>query len=213
MGLLYGWQGTVAGALVPIRDYRAGDQQRSGVSAGWPRRDYLYFYVYNGNWGCVIGLITSANVGFRLCAFPWRGSGLPNRAVSARPPKSGIKQSILKDPITRRLKGLFIACSESIEYLRNYYNVLLTDNTYTTNRFELSSRRSPWLRWLMPRENTRRPSQRLPEESPPANSGRCTRRRPRYTGNQARAWWRLHPGSFLASVGRWCPGDAPWGCL
>jgi hypothetical protein len=54
--------------------------------------------------GCVIGLITSANVGFRLCAFPWRGSGLPNRAVSAPPPKSGIKQSILKDPITRRLK-------------------------------------------------------------------------------------------------------------
>jgi hypothetical protein len=51
--------------------------------------------------------------------------------------KSGNKHSILKDPETRRLKGLFIACPESIEYLQNHHNVLLIDNTYKTNRFGL----------------------------------------------------------------------------
>jgi hypothetical protein len=51
--------------------------------------------------------------------------------------QSGIKHAILKDPETRRLKGLFIACPESIEYLRNHHDVLLIDNTYKTNRFEL----------------------------------------------------------------------------
>src|ERR1700710_2510861 len=51
--------------------------------------------------------------------------------------KSGIKHSILKDPQTRRLKGLFIACPESIKYLQSHHDVLLIDNTYKTNRFEL----------------------------------------------------------------------------
>jgi hypothetical protein len=51
--------------------------------------------------------------------------------------ETGIKHSILKDPRTRRLKGLFIACPESIEYLQHHHDVLLIDNTYRTNRFEL----------------------------------------------------------------------------
>jgi hypothetical protein len=51
--------------------------------------------------------------------------------------ESSIKHSILKDPRTRRLKGLFIACPGSIEYLRNHHDVLLIDNTYRTNQFEL----------------------------------------------------------------------------
>jgi hypothetical protein len=51
--------------------------------------------------------------------------------------ESRIKHSILKDPETRRLKGLFIACPESIEYLRNHHDVLLIDNNYKTNRFGL----------------------------------------------------------------------------
>ena len=51
--------------------------------------------------------------------------------------ESRIKHSILKDPETRRLKGLFITCPESIEYLQSHHDVLLIDNTYKTNRFEL----------------------------------------------------------------------------
>jgi hypothetical protein len=51
--------------------------------------------------------------------------------------EGGIKHAILKDPQTRRLKGLFIACPESIEYLQSHHDVLLIDNTYKTNRFEL----------------------------------------------------------------------------
>jgi hypothetical protein len=47
----------------------------------------------------------------------------------------GIRHSILKDPETRRLNGLFIACSESIQYLQSHHDVLLIDNTYRTNRF------------------------------------------------------------------------------
>jgi hypothetical protein len=35
------------------------------------------------------------------------------------------------------LKGLFIACPESIEYLQSHHDVLLIDNTYKTNQFEL----------------------------------------------------------------------------
>jgi hypothetical protein len=49
----------------------------------------------------------------------------------------GIKHSILKDPRSRQLKGLFIACPESIEYLQSHHDVLLIDNTYKTNQFEL----------------------------------------------------------------------------
>jgi hypothetical protein len=51
--------------------------------------------------------------------------------------ESGIKYAILKDPVTRRLKGLFFAYPESIEYLQSHHDVLLIDNTYKTNRFEL----------------------------------------------------------------------------
>jgi hypothetical protein len=51
--------------------------------------------------------------------------------------ETGIKHAILKDPETRRLKGLFIAYPESIEYLRSHHDVLLIDNTNKTNRFEL----------------------------------------------------------------------------
>jgi hypothetical protein len=32
---------------------------------------------------------------------------------------------------------LFIACPESIVYLQSHHDVLLIDNTYKTNRFEL----------------------------------------------------------------------------
>jgi hypothetical protein len=38
---------------------------------------------------------------------------------------------------TSRLEVLFIACPESIEYLQSYHDVLLIDNTYSTNRFEM----------------------------------------------------------------------------
>ena len=38
---------------------------------------------------------------------------------------------------TSRLEGLFIACPESIEYLQSHHDVLLIDNTYSTNRFEM----------------------------------------------------------------------------
>jgi hypothetical protein len=50
----------------------------------------------------------------------------------------GIKHNILKDRDSNRLKGLFIACPESIQYLQSHHGVLLIDNTYSTNRFNLS---------------------------------------------------------------------------
>jgi hypothetical protein len=37
--------------------------------------------------------------------------------------ESRIKHAILKDPATRRLKGLFIACPESIKYLQSHHDV------------------------------------------------------------------------------------------
>jgi hypothetical protein len=49
----------------------------------------------------------------------------------------GIKHCILKDPATRRLRGLFIACPESIQYLQSHHDVLIIDNTYSTNRFNM----------------------------------------------------------------------------
>jgi hypothetical protein len=49
----------------------------------------------------------------------------------------GIKHSILKERGSNRLKGLFIACPELIQYLQSHYNILLIDNTYKTNRFDL----------------------------------------------------------------------------
>jgi hypothetical protein len=44
---------------------------------------------------------------------------------------------ILKDKDSNRLKGLFIACPESIQYLQSHHDVLLIDNTYSTNRFDM----------------------------------------------------------------------------
>jgi hypothetical protein len=44
---------------------------------------------------------------------------------------------VLKDPDSNRLKGLFIACPESIQYLQSHHDVLLIDNTYSTNRFNM----------------------------------------------------------------------------
>ena len=38
---------------------------------------------------------------------------------------------------TSRLEGLFIACPESIEYLQSHHDVLLIDNTYSTNQFDM----------------------------------------------------------------------------
>jgi hypothetical protein len=38
---------------------------------------------------------------------------------------------------TFRLEGLFISCPESIEHLQSNHDVLLIDNTYSTNRFNM----------------------------------------------------------------------------
>jgi hypothetical protein len=46
---------------------------------------------------------------------------------------SGIKHHVLKDPDFNRLKGLFIACPTSIQYLQSHHVVLLIDNTYSPN--------------------------------------------------------------------------------
>jgi hypothetical protein len=50
---------------------------------------------------------------------------------------SSIKHSVLKDPASRRLQGIFIMCPESVSYLQHHYDVLIIDNTYRTNRFNL----------------------------------------------------------------------------
>jgi hypothetical protein len=49
----------------------------------------------------------------------------------------GIMHHILKDPATLRLQGLFIAYPESIQYLQSHHDVILIDNTYRTNRFNM----------------------------------------------------------------------------
>jgi hypothetical protein len=49
----------------------------------------------------------------------------------------GIMHNILKERESNRLKGLFIACPESIQYLQSHHDILLIDNTYNTNRFDL----------------------------------------------------------------------------
>jgi hypothetical protein len=41
----------------------------------------------------------------------------------------------LVDSGASRLEGLFIACPESIQHLQSHHDVLLIDNTYSTNRF------------------------------------------------------------------------------
>jgi hypothetical protein len=50
---------------------------------------------------------------------------------------SGIMHHILKDPDSNRLKGLFITCPESVQYLQSHHDVILIDNTYSTNRFDM----------------------------------------------------------------------------
>ena len=50
---------------------------------------------------------------------------------------SDIKHNILKDPDSNRLKGLFITCPESIQYLQSHHDVILINNTYSTNRFNM----------------------------------------------------------------------------
>jgi hypothetical protein len=50
---------------------------------------------------------------------------------------SGIMHHILKDPDFNRLKGLFFAYPDSIQYLQSHHDVLLIDNTYSTNRFNM----------------------------------------------------------------------------
>jgi hypothetical protein len=50
---------------------------------------------------------------------------------------SGIMHHILKDLDSNRLKGLFITCSESVQYLQYHHDVILIDNTYSTNRFDM----------------------------------------------------------------------------
>jgi hypothetical protein len=49
----------------------------------------------------------------------------------------GIKHYVLKDKETGRLQGLFIAYPESIQYLQSHHDVVLIDNTYSTNRFNM----------------------------------------------------------------------------
>jgi hypothetical protein len=61
----------------------------------------------------------------------------PTEALLQHLESSSIKHAILKDPTNQRLKGLFIALPESITYLQSHHDVLIIDNTYKTNRFEL----------------------------------------------------------------------------
>jgi hypothetical protein len=49
----------------------------------------------------------------------------------------GIKHNILKEKESNRLMGLFIAYPESIQYFQSHHDVLLIDNTYSTNRFNM----------------------------------------------------------------------------
>ena len=58
----------------------------------------------------------------------------PTEALLQHLESSGIKHNILKDPTDQRLKGLFIALSESIIYLQLHRDMILIDNTYETNR-------------------------------------------------------------------------------
>ena len=61
----------------------------------------------------------------------------PTEALIQYLETKGVKHYILKDPETRRLKGLFIAPSESIQHLQSHHDVLLIDNTYSTNQFDM----------------------------------------------------------------------------
>jgi hypothetical protein len=58
---------------------------------------------------------------------------LENKGTYCRP----LVSQPLDNSEASRLEGLFIACPESIEYLQSHHDVLLIDNTYSTNRFEM----------------------------------------------------------------------------
>ena len=49
--------------------------------------------------------------------------------------KKGIYHRVLT--INNRLTGLFISCPESIKHLQSNFDVILVDNTYSTNRFNM----------------------------------------------------------------------------
>ena len=49
--------------------------------------------------------------------------------------KKGVYHRVLT--INNRLTGLFIACPESIQHLQSNFDVILVDNTYSTNRFNM----------------------------------------------------------------------------
>ena len=49
--------------------------------------------------------------------------------------KKGIYHRVLTS--NNRLIGLFIACPESIKHLQSNFDVILIDNTYSTNRFNM----------------------------------------------------------------------------
>ena len=49
----------------------------------------------------------------------------------------GIYYQVLQDETTNRLRGIFIACPESIQHLQSHHDVLIIDNTYSTNRFDM----------------------------------------------------------------------------
>jgi hypothetical protein len=58
---------------------------------------------------------------------------LENKGTYCRP----LVNQPLVDSGTSRLEGLFIACPESIKHLQSHHDVLLIDNTYSTNRFDM----------------------------------------------------------------------------
>src|ERR1700754_130647 len=49
----------------------------------------------------------------------------PTEALIRHLKDQGIKHHILKDPDTLRLRGLFIACPESIAYLQQHHDVII----------------------------------------------------------------------------------------
>jgi hypothetical protein len=61
----------------------------------------------------------------------------PTEALIQHLQDDGIRHCILQDHESLRLKGLFIACPESVHYLQNHHDVVLIDNTYSTNRFHM----------------------------------------------------------------------------
>jgi len=60
----------------------------------------------------------------------------PTEALLSHLIASGIKHHVLLGP-GNRVKGLFIACPSSIKHLQTNQDVILVDNTYSTNRFDM----------------------------------------------------------------------------